>query len=235
MTTRTKMYSTLIPPNLSMLAATLDDLENDRIRIDNRVRSMKAEGANKTDDTFILLSNLADEKLTHEKLVIKELNKTLKSCDLHPWIKAQKGLGDKTVARLLHSIGDPYWHNVEERPRTVSELWAYVGYRVDAGQTQQRRKGVQSNWNGEARKRIYLIAETCMKTGTKGGGVSRYRQIYLDRRARTAVTRPTITDGNSHADALRVLGKEILKDLWIESKRLHEFHQYVEKVEIEED
>ena len=30
------------------------------------------------------------------------------------------------------------------------------------------------------------------------------------------------SDAHRHADALRIVGKEFLRDLWIESKRIHE-------------
>jgi hypothetical protein len=40
------------------------------------------------------------------------------------------GIGSKQGARLLAALGDPYWSSLHNRPRTVSELWAYCGYHV---------------------------------------------------------------------------------------------------------
>ncbi len=37
-------------------------------------------------------------------------------------------MGEKQAARLLAAIRDPYWNDLHDRPRTVSELWAYAGY-----------------------------------------------------------------------------------------------------------
>jgi hypothetical protein len=68
------------------------------------------------------------EQLTKD--ATKHLEKVMRRHPLHPWVKAQKGLGDKQVARLLAAIGDPYWNTLYDRPRTVSELWAYCGYHV---------------------------------------------------------------------------------------------------------
>jgi hypothetical protein len=51
---------------------------------------------------------------------------------------------------------------------------------------------------------------------------SPYRIIYDKRRDHTEVTHPEWTLGHSHNDALRVVGKEILKDLWVEAKRVME-------------
>lgn len=48
----------------------------------------------------------------------------------HPlggWVKATKGIGEKQGARLIAAVGDPYWNDLHQRPRTVSELWAYCG------------------------------------------------------------------------------------------------------------
>jgi hypothetical protein len=42
----------------------------------------------------------------------------------------------------------------------------------------------------------------------------RYRHTYDARRAATAQTHPEWTDGHSHNDALRIVGKHILADLW---------------------
>lgn len=42
----------------------------------------------------------------------------------------------------------------------------------------------------------------------------RYRATYDQRRAHTATTHPEWTDGHSHNDALRIVGKHILADLW---------------------
>lgn len=44
---------------------------------------------------------------------------------------------------------------------------------------------------------------------------SRYRQVYDLRRAHTATTQPEWTKGHSHNDALRIVAKEVLRDLWV--------------------
>lgn len=42
----------------------------------------------------------------------------------------------------------------------------------------------------------------------------RYRLLYEQRRAHTATTHPEWTAGHSHNDALRIVGKQLLADLW---------------------
>lgn len=183
------------------------------------------------------------EKL--EAQSIKELERLMKTHPLGPWVKVQTGIGFKQAARLLGAIGDPYIrpaHELEDgtfvpaAPRTVSQLWAYSGYSVIGGESQRRRKGVQANWSDDARKRAYLIAASCVKQ--KPG--TPWRDLYDASRAKYAESvhgtdclrcgpkgKPAkagtpLSAGHQHARALRIMSKELLKELWLESKRVHE-------------
>jgi len=108
--------------------------------------------------------------------------------------------------------------------------------RLVAGVAARRQKGQRANWSTEAKTRAHLVAESCMKqpTGTY------YRGVYEDGRKKYAEAvhktpcvqcgpkgKPAqvgslISPGHQHARALRLVAKEILKDLWRESKRLHD-------------
>lgn len=241
---------------LNTLAAHLDDLEGLRKSTANRLRILTAtepdedgvmRGHGLTDahpavKSFMDSLGVLEEE---EGFAVKELQKQMKVHPLGPWVKAQKGVGEKQAARLLAAIGDPYWvpeaefedddGNVitrQERARTVSQLWAYAGLHVDraANAAMRRKKGVQSNWKTEIKTRAYLVSEACVKAGvrkdpedeTKRVGVSRYGTVYLNRRAHTKATHPEWTDGHSHNDALRIISKTLLKDMWVEAKRLHD-------------
>ncbi len=46
---------------------------------------------------------------------------------LGPFVARSKGVGEKQAARLLAAIGDPYINVNTQKPRTVSQLWAYCG------------------------------------------------------------------------------------------------------------
>jgi hypothetical protein len=200
----------------------------------------------------------------------KALEKQLKQSPLYPWIKGQRGVGDKTAARLLHAVRDPYWNDLHDRPRTVSELWAFCGLHVQpashvedgthlvlaggsssaggdtshpapdtqltsAGVAARRQKGQKSNWSTIAKTRAWLITEACMKQldpycKTDTGIANHYDQctcppyrvIVDQRRIRTAVTHPDWSPKHSLNDGMRIASKELLKDLWIEAKRLYE-------------
>ncbi len=79
----------------------------------------------------------------------------------------------------------------------------------------RRRKGQQANWSTDAKTRAYLIATSCIKSGGE------YRAVYDQRRALTAATHPDWTPGHSHNDALRIVSKRILRDLWRAARDYH--------------
>lgn len=242
----------MLDPLLTFASITLDDLENQRIAMENRYRSLTTSGTSENgvewgfglDDKnpqVATIGALVDQAKQMEKDAIKNLEKLMRQHPIGPWVKAQRGLGDKTTARLLGIIGDPYWQTAEDRPRTVSELWAYCGLAPG----QKRRKGQQANWSDDAKKRAWLLATSCVKAGGP------YREVYDNRREQTAgrvhetecvrcgpsgkPAQPGSewSKGHQHADALRITSKEILKDLWRESKHQHELaEQPTEELEL---
>lgn len=60
----------------------------------------------------------------------RNLKKKIRNHPLGPWIRSAHGVGDKQGARLLGAIGDPYWNDPRDRPRTLYELYAYCGLHV---------------------------------------------------------------------------------------------------------
>lgn len=178
-----------------------------------------------------------------EKQAISMLEKQVRTSPLYPAIKSWKGVGDKQVARLLAKIGDPYWHGAENRPRTLAELWSYCGYGVIDGVAPKRTRGVQSNWSEEARMRAWNIAGSCVKAianEENGWAAGKHRLVYEAAKAKYAEAVHTkecvrcgpsgkpaqvgspLSDGHKHARAMRIVAKEVLRDLWLASR---EFHQ----------
>ncbi len=245
---------------LFMAASTLDDLERIRIATENRYRTMTMAPANEDgediggwglDERHPDVAQLAAtiealRALEHNATL--QLQRTMRRHPLGPWVKQAKGVGEKQAARLLAAIGDPYWHTVDDRPRTVSQLWAYCGLHVIPGQTLTDTRGLgagdSSATGGDAHPRNATHAtpgvaarrrkgqranwSTDAKTRAylvavscmKSPG-SPYRDVYLARREHTAVTHPDWTPIHSHNDGLRITSKAILRDLWRESARLH--------------
>lgn len=290
----------LADPLLGFAADVLDDLEDVRIANENRLRQLTrdvtdADGEDRgfglTEDHPVvarlaaIVAALA--KVEHDAEL--ELCRKLRRHPLGPWARAQRGIGEKQGARLLAAIGDPYWNTLYDRPRTVSELWAYAGYHVlPAGQPKtddqglpasgdlaggnpdhptpdaqigsvgvaaSRKRGTRANWSATAKSRAHLIAKACLKQLVKPCAVpddekaavhvedcacSPYRRVYDAGRVKyadavhqvqcrqcgpkgsPALPGSTLSEGHKHARALRLVAKEILKDLWREAKRLHE-------------
>lgn len=249
----------LLDPVLTLACVTVDDLERQRIAQENRYRSLTRSGTSENglewgyglddrDPSVAAAGAILDGIRDLEKQAVRQLEKQMKAHPLGPWVKAQKGAGNKTVARLLGAIGDPYWHTVENRPRTVSELWAYTGHKPG----QRRRKGERANWSDDAKKRTYLIAAGFVKQldaqCKREGGIaehqdgckcSPYRKVYDARRAHTrenvhatecvrcgpsgkpAQPGSPWSPAHQMADAVRVTGKTFLRDMWREARRLH--------------
>ena len=273
----------LADPMLALLADVLDDLERTRIANENRLRQLTrdeddSDGINRgfgltlDQPQAASVASLVDGLAKMEHQATLALQRSLRAHALGPWVKNTLGVGEKQGARLLAAIGDPYWNTLHNRPRTVSELWAYCGYHVlrtghpvtdtqgriagaaqlpgggDTGQEEHgihhmglagvaptRARGQRANWSATAKMRAYLIAEACMKCRQ-----SPYRLVYDNTRAKyadaihavecrrcgpsgkPALPGSALSDGHKHARALRAVAKEVLRDLWVEAKRLHE-------------
>lgn len=174
----------------------------------------------------------------------RRLARELRTHPLGPWVKAQRGIGEKQGPRLIGAIGDPYMRpayrlpdgTVEApRPRTPYELFAYCGMHVVDGHAPKRARGNPSNWSADARTRAHLVAESCLKglrkpcESIEGAGYAvhvegcacfPYRLLYDQYREKIADRE--LTAGHKLNMALRRVAKEILLDLWREAKRIHE-------------
>ncbi|GAA4923889.1 hypothetical protein [Nesterenkonia rhizosphaerae] len=240
----------LLDPLLTLASITLDDLERLRIAQENRYRSLTQSGTSESgqewgfglddrDPNVAAAGAIVDQIKAMEHQATLHLQKLMRKHPLGPWVKAQKGVGEKQAARLLGVIGDPYINSATGHPRTVSQLWAYCGLHTLPATDQynvaaRRKKGVQANWNDDAKKRVWLIANSILKAGGP------WREVYDRRKAATegrvhqaecvrcgpsgkpAQPGSPWSDGHRHADALRIMGKELLKGLWRESRRLHQ-------------
>lgn len=225
--------------DINVFAEVISDVEDARIKLSNRIFAMTERGDDNIDLKFI--KNQMEET---ERLATRGLQTAMKRHPLGEWVRLQRGIGEKQAGRLLSVIGDPYIKGAqkedgeiveEARPRLVSELWAYSGMHVVDGEAPRHQRGVQGNWNDTARMRIRLISESCIRTM---GGY--YRRVYDDARTkyadsvhardckrcgpsgRPALVGSPLSDGHRHARALRIVSKEILKDMWLESRRIHE-------------
>lgn len=249
----------LADPVLGLFADVVDDLESVRVANANRLRQLtdmgdRGHGMSIKHPEVKRLSDLVDVLAASEHQAVLALQRSMRNHPLGSWVKATAGVGEKQAARLIATIRDPYWNDLHNRPRTVSELWAYCGLHVlhpdchmaseahtgdqapnAAGVAPKHQRGQKSNWNNLARQRVWLIAESCVKVTQ-----SPYRSVYDAGRAKYAEsvhpapcvrcgpkgkpadTGTPLSAGHQHARAMRLMCKEILRDLWREAQRIHE-------------
>lgn len=235
-------------PMLFTLAQTLQDYETLRIAEEHRLRifSMPSDvpdedgvcrgfGYAEDSNEVQIVKGLIDPLKELEHRTVLSLQKRMRVNPIWPYFKDVKGVGEKTLARLMACIGDPYLRPLDDGsyvPRTVGQLWAYCGMHTMRNKdgeivAAKRMKGVQANWNTEAKTRLFLLSQNLLRQGIrkdKDGNqfaVTEYGQLYLDRRAHTAVTRPEWNPGHGLNDALRIMGKELLKQLWQAAREIH--------------
>ena len=120
----------LVDPLLILAAQALDDLEATRIANENRLRSLRDVYGLAGSPQEAEAAGLVDGLKALEHQAELSLKRALRRHPLGEWVKRTVGVGEKQGARLLAAIGDPYWNTLHDRPRTVSELWAYCGYHV---------------------------------------------------------------------------------------------------------
>lgn len=180
------------------MGRTLDDLESLRVRHDNRRGAFEREH-----EIMLPLDEVADALAAAENAARLELLRLWRQHPLAAWAKETRGVGEKSIARLIAEIGDP-----ADRPN-VAKLWAYCGVgnpariRVPANATQA---DVFARGNRRARKQLWLIATRMLMSGNRG---------YYDARRADTAEREDWTDGHKHNDALRVTAKYFLRDLWV--------------------
>ena len=162
----------------------------------------------------------------------KRMEQLAKQLPVATWVDSVPGLGMLGLATIVAETGD-----LANYPN-VAKVWKRLGYAPYhglAGSTWKRptwRNGQEAltaeEWiaNPFSAKRyalLYVIAVWLKNTqwiGAKktGTGVGKpngpYGEIYAARRAHTATTNPNWTKIHSHNDALRIMMKAVLRDLW---------------------
>lgn len=135
--------------------------------------------------------------------------------------------------------------------RSVSQLWSYCGHGDPARRKRKGMTADDAMALGSPRAKtlVFMLAESCMKAkgsqpihaaqptgasaengtddarsctepGERARRRSPYRDTYDNRRQVTADR--DWTDGHRHADALRITGKTILRDLWVVAREAME-------------
>lgn len=246
-------------PTLALAADVVDDLERVKIANQNRLRTLTAQdeyghGMSVDHPDVKRLAALVKALEDAEHQATLNLARVMRHHPLGEWVKASKGVGEKQTARLLASIGDPYWNDLHNRPRRLRELYAFCGMSVvgaaaqstyesqwsaSGGAAPTKQRGERVTWNPDARMRLWLIASKTVMVGHGGP----YRQVYDEGRLKYADAvhaeeckrcgpkgKPAqigspLSAAHQHARAIRLIAKAILRDLWTAAKNIHEGEQ----------
>ena len=240
----------LVAGGLRAACDTLDDLEDLRISTENRYRALtrseedvdgevRGVGLSADHPVVAQVGRTLDALREQEHQMILAVQREIRKSVFAPWLKKQKGIGEKQAARLLASIGDPALNESTGEFRTLRQLWAYCGYAVDGGVARHPVKGMSQEdmlklGSRDAKMRAYLIATSCVKS--LGG---EKRAVYDAERARLvnavhsgdckrcgpsgkpALAGSPLSDGHKHARAVRKISKEVLRDLWMVAREAH--------------
>lgn len=189
--------------NLALLADVLTDVESLRISTENRLRALEADKLIPGYAPEVVAVQMTYEGLVFsEKMLTKQLEKAMFAHNLGAWCERTLGVGKKQLARFLGTIGDP-------TTRSLRQLWAYCGLHVVRGEAPRHMRGIRSNWNNTARMRVWLIATSAIKHRR-----SPYRPVYDAGREKYS----ELTDGHAHNRAIRLVMKQIVKDIWREAR-----------------
>lgn len=152
-----------------------------------------------------------------------EMARQARRLPVAPWAAGVAGFGERALAVLVGEAGDLSAY------ATRDKLWRRLGlapYEGKAGKTWRLgREGALTaeqwtdyGYSPRRRAQVYaLVDEPLFRHQTHRAGP--YRAVYDRRRARTAETHPDWTKARSHADALRIMTKELVSDLWSEWRR----------------
>jgi len=256
----------LADDTLGICADVVQDLEDVRKANENRLRTLTAprdqhgHGMSIEHPDVKRLSDIVAAISAAEHQAVLNLQRVIRKHPLGPFVKNSKGVGEKQAARLLRTIGDPYWNELHDRPRKLRELYRFCGMDVvntsaqtltdshgcnGPGVAPSKQRGEKVHWSPDARMRLWLVANQCVKepgTSWPDGPQPtwRYREVYEQGRTKYADAIHTteckrcgpkgkpalegspLSAAHQHARAIRLICKAILRDLWQESKRIHE-------------
>ena len=170
------------------------------------------------------------ERARHER----EMETLAKSLPVASWVESVPGFGLLGLATIIAETGDLSMYS------NVAKVWKRLGYAPYDGlagsswKRQSWRDGrpalTAEEWtaNPFSGRRyalihtisVWLKVKQWVGAAKTDDGVGKpngiYGEVYAKRRAHTAITHPDWSKQHSHMDGLRVMMKEVLKDLFFE-------------------
>lgn len=217
-------------PELIELRAIMEDYRTCvklRVKINNHKLAIERGMDELTPEVDELFDVLMAEISEREKLFKKRAEKQLKKVDMPiiPILMNIKGVGPISVAEIVTLV------NIE-KAQYPSSLWAFIGYH--APYDERYIPGQKGGGHKHLRSVMYNLGVSLLRAGNED-----YREVYDRRKAKTenslkevrhvqrekgeggknnVVKKLTawkdVNPGRRHNDALRVMNKHFLADLW---------------------
>lgn len=214
-----------------------DQDEADREKLKKRAarivaRAMKDEPQD-TDDTAVAGALVADFAAFGEALRAPEARRhdielqmkcAVRKLPIAEWAKGVRGLGEIGLAVIIGEAGDlanyatkrKLWRRLGLGMAPGHEAHAYSTWRMKGGLTAE--DWTTAGYAPRRRAEIHsCVAEPMLRQQTMITGP--YRQAYDKRRARCEAVHADWTKAHLHADALRIMTKELISDLWSEWRK----------------
>jgi hypothetical protein len=205
---------------LRLACEIAEDIAEQEGALDNRIRASAVTKA--TEKHLVRMAAALHQAKLAADLNRRDTYRAVVPKAIREWQEYTAGIGDEGLPRLLGHIGHPAWKWVHEAQgetrdailvdsshRTFGQLIAYCGLVP----CRRRHKGMTADdAQGLGRRRvgpiIHMIADSA---GIKNRD-SIYRGWYDD--ARTFYDTQDIAPGHAMNRALRIVKREILRDLW---------------------
>jgi hypothetical protein len=163
----------------------------------------------------------------------RDMRKLARRLPAYDFVKGIKGFGDIGFAVLVGETGDLSAYPKDQNKRGYDCLWKRLGlaaYEGKAYSTWRKSGGLSADqwtaagYNPARRAEAHACIaepmakhqlESAEKSGTAfGRPVGPYGEVYVRRRERTAETHPDWSKAHARDDALRVMTKAVVRDLW---------------------
>lgn len=153
--------------------------------------------------------------IAQREVVEKEMEKIAKMAPVYPWTETVRGFGARGLAVIVGECGD--LANYDDKRK----VWKRLGLAPTGGKAMStwRREGgltkedwTEAGYSPARLGQVFGVVTAPLMRSQRDGDP--YRTVYLTRRERTAETHPDWTKAHSHNDALRVMTKSLIADLW---------------------
>jgi hypothetical protein len=162
--------------------------------------------------------------------VEKQMRKIARSLPIWLWVESVAGFGDLGLAIILAEAGCGFTGRGLLDYATKEKLWKRLGLAVIEGERQRRKTDLElaekHAYNPARRAEIWAIADSMFrhqwrgeKDGVAAHAIGPYGEIYAKRKASTEDRGWTLKHRDD--DALRIMSKALIRDLWRKWRELH--------------